>query len=254
MKQIKDVRNIIKDLAKAMKSYSDVNKHGALVFLMDELKKRKRVLRSAKDSRKRRWHRKPAKEVITPKVKSESKVPKSVLNEFIQKVASDLDRTVLFGDLDGVDDISINIGKFNSKNSKISELFQVVKKKRHVSQLGPNQIPYKVYKKCPRIMNYIFRIIFIAARDKVTPLNWSISDRIMISRVQNPRQSNLADYRQIVLRSVEEKLLWSLIAQRFNQHLVTTGYRIEKTPLVETPQSLLIFLTLLLNYNQLQKI
>ena len=103
-------------------------------------------------------------------------------------------------------------------------------------------------------MNYIFRIIFIAVRDKVTPLNWSVSDRIMISRVQNPRQSNLADYRQIVLRNEEEKLLWILIAQRFYQHLVTTGYRIEKTPLVETPQSLLIFLTLQLNYNQLQDI
>ena len=137
MKQIKDIRNIIKDLAKAMKSYSDVNKHGALVFLMDELKKRKRVLRSAKDSRKRRWHRKPAKEVITPKVKSESKVPKSVLNEFIQKIASDMDRTVLLGDLDGVDDISINIGKFNSKNSKISELFQVVKRKEKCLSAGP---------------------------------------------------------------------------------------------------------------------
>ena len=70
LKQIKDIRNIIKDLAKAMKSYSDVNKHGSLAFLMDELKKRKRVLRSAKDSRKRRWRRKPAEEVITPKVKN----------------------------------------------------------------------------------------------------------------------------------------------------------------------------------------
>ena len=98
-------------------------------------------------------------------------------------------------------------------------------------------------------MNYISSIMFIAVRYKVIPLNWSVSDRIMISRVQNHRQSNLADYRQIVLGNVEEKLLWSLIAQIFYHLLVTTGYRIEKTPLVESPQSLLIFLTLLLNYN-----
>ena len=154
MKQIKDVRNIIKDLAKAMKSYSDVNKHGALVCLMDELKKRRRVLRFAEDSRKRRWRRKPAKEVITPKVKSESKLPKSVLNEFIQKVASNPDRTVPLWDLDGLDDISMNIGKFNSEKSKISELSQVVKKKRNASQPDPNQVPYRVCKKCSRIMNF----------------------------------------------------------------------------------------------------
>ena len=84
------------------------------------------------------------------------------------------------------------------------------------------------------------------------PLSWSVSDRIMISRVQNYRQSNLADYRQIVLGNVEGKLFWSLIAQRFCQHLVTAGYRLDETPLVETSQSLLIFLALLLKYNRLR--
>ena len=159
----------------------------------------KTSLKVCEDSRKRKLRRKQlkhyffkdpfktGKEVITPKVKSEPKVPKSVLHEFIQKVASDLDRTVRLGDLDGLDDISMNIGKFNSEKFKISELSQVVKKKRNVSQLGPNQIPYKVYKKCPRIMNYIFGIMLIAVRYKVIPLNWRISDGIMIPKVQNPR-------------------------------------------------------------------
>ena len=88
LKQIKGVCNKIKDLAKAMTSCLDENKYGALVCLMDELKKRRRVLRSGEHSRKRRWHRKQlqhcffkdpfkiAKEVITPKVKSEPMVPK----------------------------------------------------------------------------------------------------------------------------------------------------------------------------------
>ena len=213
-----------------MKSCSDENEYGALVCLMDKLKKRRRVLRSAEHSRKRRWRRKQlqncffkdpfktANEVTTPKVKSEPKFPKSVLNGFTQKVASDPDRTTL-GDLDGLDDISMNIGKFNSEKFRISELSQVVKKKRNVSQPGPNQIPYKVYKKCPRIMNYIFRIMLIAVRDKVIPLNWRVSDGIMIPEVQNPRKPNLADYRQVVLGNVEGKLFWSLIAQRFYQHL-----------------------------------
>ena len=134
--------------------------------------------------------------MVTPKVKSEPKVPKSVLNEFIQRVASGLDRTVPLGDLDGLDDISMNIGKFNSEKFKISKLPQVVKKKRNASQPSHNQIPYKVYKKCPRILNYIFRIMLIAVRDKEIPLNWHISDGIMIPKVQNPTQSDLPDYTQ----------------------------------------------------------
>ena len=87
---------------------------------------------------------KTAKEVITQKVKSGSKVPKKVLNEYIQKVASDTDMTVPLGELDGLNGISINIGKFNSEKLEISELSQVVKKKRIASQPGPNQIPYEV--------------------------------------------------------------------------------------------------------------
>ena len=85
--------------------------------------------------------------MITPKVKSESMV-QLVLNEFIQKVASGPDRTVPLGNLDGLDDIAMNIGKFNSEKFKISKVSQVVKKKTNASQPSPNQIPYKVYKKC----------------------------------------------------------------------------------------------------------
>ena len=159
LKQIKDVCNKIKDLAKAMKSCSDASEYGALVYLMDELKNRRWVSWPAEDSRKRRWCRKQlqhcsfkdlfktAKEVITPKVKSESMV-QLVLNEFIQKVASGPDRTVALGNLDGLDDIAMNIGKFNSEKFKISKVSQVVKKKRNASQPSPNQIPYKIYKKC----------------------------------------------------------------------------------------------------------
>ena len=58
LKQMKDVCNHIKDLVKAMKSCSDENEYGALICLMDELKKRRRVLKSAEHSRKRRWCRK----------------------------------------------------------------------------------------------------------------------------------------------------------------------------------------------------
>ena len=128
---------------------------------------------------------KSAKDVIKPKVKSKPKVSKSVLNEYIQKVASDPKRIVSLGELDGLDDILMNIGKFNSEKFKISELSQIFLKRRKASWPGPNQIPYKVYMKCPRVMNCLFRIMLIAVRDKVFPLNWHISNWLMIPKTQN---------------------------------------------------------------------
>ena len=105
---------------------------------------------------------KTAKEVITQKVKSGSKVPKKVLNEYIQKVASDTDMTVPLGELDGLNGISINIGKFNSEKLEISELSQVVKKKRIASQPGPNQIPYEAV--------FFFCLVFFHEHSLITGL------------------------------------------------------------------------------------
>ena len=51
--------------------------------------------------------------MTTPKVKSELNVPKSVLNEFIERVASDPNRIVPFEDLDELDDVPVNIDKFH---------------------------------------------------------------------------------------------------------------------------------------------
>ena len=100
-----------------------------------------------------------------------------------------------------------------------------------VTEAGPKypRRPHYTLLKCPRIMNYIFRIMLIAVRDKMIPLNFCVSDGIMILKVQNPRQSNLADYRQIVLGNVEGKLFWTLIAQRFYKHLVTKNNLIDTT-------------------------
>ena len=53
--------------------------------------------------------------------------------------------------------------------------------------------------------------------------------KIMVSKVQNPRQSNLVYYTQIVLGNVQGKLFWSLKTQRFYQHLVTKNNLIDTT-------------------------
>ena len=47
LKKLKNVCNKIKDSAKAIKSCTDENEYGGLVCLMNELKKRRRVLMSA---------------------------------------------------------------------------------------------------------------------------------------------------------------------------------------------------------------
>ena len=59
--------------------------------------------------------------------------------------------------------------------------------------------PYKIYEKCPKLTNCISRIMLVAVRDKVIPLNWLFSNGVMIPKIQNLSQPNVADYRQIVI-------------------------------------------------------
>ena len=54
-------------------------------------------------------------------------------------------------------------------------------------------------------MNYKFRILLMLVRDKVIPLNCRVSGGILIPKIQNPRQSNLADDTQIALGNVEDQ-------------------------------------------------
>ena len=41
--------------------------------------------------------------------------------------------------------------------------------------------------------------MLVAVRDKVIPLNWLFSNGVMIPKIQNLSQPNVADYRQIVI-------------------------------------------------------
>ena len=137
-----------------------------------------------------------------------------MLSEYIYKVASDPDTAVHLGGFYGLYDILRIIDKFNFDKVNISELSQVVKKKRQASQQGPNKIMYRIQVR-RRVEADKFRIMLVAVRSKVIPLKWPVTDGIMISKVQNPRQSISADNRQMALENVKGKLFWSLKAQRF---------------------------------------
>ena len=80
----------------------------------------------------------------------------------------------------------------------MSKLDKVLHKKRNGSKPGPNQIPYKVYKKCPKLKLYLMRLMWQVIGEKKIPLKWRIADGIFIPKVDNPKSEEIrSDYRQI---------------------------------------------------------
>ena len=201
--------------------------------LIEEKKRERNGLRRAENARKRRVERrklrtafyqnpfKAAKDMLSPKVVSQLDVPKPTLDNYVRDVASDPQRDVELGDLDGLPDVPAPKRVLSNRSFSFRLFNRILKKKRSASQPGPNKIPYRVYKACHYLASYLHRILnAIFRQGDVVPLCFRVNDGIMIPKVDSPDPSKIGDFRQIALLNVEGKLFWSLVADRLYDYLV----------------------------------
>ena len=131
---------------------SDMEKDG-IVTLMNDLKGRRKALRKAEHSRKRRWRRKntrqgfyrdpygTVKKILSPKCQLVPNVSREKLEDYISQVVSDANRDIPLGPLEGLEPAREPEVPFKECNLQKSQLEDVVKTRRNASKPGPNQIP-----------------------------------------------------------------------------------------------------------------
>ena len=85
---------------------------------------------------------------------------------------------------------------------------------------GLNGIPYKVYKKCPKISKFFFNIFQACFRRCKVPIQWWSAQEIYIPKVSSPSGNKLSDFRSIALWNVEGKLCFSLVSKCLEAHLI----------------------------------
>ena len=235
------LRHQIKNLTKLAKRSDTDEERGSYLLLRSELVEKKREVRRAEGKQKRRWRKKRArdrffkdpygvaKEILGKKVNAQLKIGKEEFDQYVSGVASDAMREVELGELEGLPEVSepefvFEDGKFDQKL-----YMQVVRKSRNKSKPGPNQVPYKVYKKCEFLRHYLFRLLEKARKaarscQGKVPIYWRISDGVMIPKVDKPKESDVNDFRQIALMNVEGKLFWSLVGKRLYNFAVENNY------------------------------
>ena len=230
--QIREVRSQIRHLTKQAYRCEDECEKGGLLLVREELLDKRRALRRAENKRKRRRKRgnirkrfysdpyRTCKEILSDSSNVPLKVCPQTINKYVQEVASDPLKHVDLGLLEGLPEAPLPEVPFNEEKLKFSEFKYTLKKKRNASKPGPNQIPYKVYKKCPELAKHLFGLILSTFKSNVTPLNWRVSDGIFLPKVKQPAENNINHYRQIALLNVEGKIYWSLIANRLYSYLV----------------------------------
>ena len=81
-------------------------------------------------------------------------------------------------------------------------------------------IPYKVYKKIPQLMSFLFKLCLSCQRNQVIPIFWRIAHEVYTPKNKPPNPSSVKDFRPISLMNVEGKLFFSLVSQRFVSNII----------------------------------
>ena len=112
---------------------------------------------------------------------------------------------------------------FNSSTFSFEDFTSIVNTRRNASSSGINMLPNKVYKKCPRISSFLFKIFKSSLKLCNIPIQWRVASEVHIPKTKPPNPSDIEDFRPIALLNVEGKLFFSLLAKRLESHIITNN-------------------------------
>ena len=98
----------------------------------------------------------------------------------------------------------------------------MVGKQNTQSAPGPNGVPYLVYKKCPRILGHVFKLLVKIWKSGKIPPQWRTGKVILIPK--SDKISIPSGCRPIVLSNASGKIFFQVIARRLFKFLVSNNY------------------------------
>ena len=218
-------------LLKEFENEEDLVLKSSLFNLLEVVRKRLRSLRKGEAKRKQRWKNKQAhklflknpyiagKNVLDPQCTAKLIVDKDSLDNHKSSTLIDPLCNVPLPSLEGLPPPPSISSPFVTQKLTFSEFKKIVNSRRNGSAPGINKIPYKVYKKCPNICSYLFRLFKSCIKNCVVPLQWRMASEVYIPKNKNPDSTNINDFRPISLLNVEGKLFFSLVSKRIENHI-----------------------------------
>ena len=213
----------------------------ALEQLLVDVKNKIRSLRKSEKSRKRRWLVKKAKNdfksnpynagktLLDPKCYVNLKVDQEDLDQHKSSSLIDINYDLPLVNLEGLPDKPPLQKSFPANCFSFEDFFQILSTRQNASAPGLNGIPYKVYKKCPKINKFLSKIFLSCMNKGIIPLQWRSAKEIYIPNVKPRTEHNISDFRPIALLNVEGKLFFSLVSRHLETHLISNNKFINKS-------------------------
>lgn len=232
-RKIKQLRKEIKTLRKQFKLASTEEKEG-IKELTASLREQLIRIRRAERFKKKRKKQEAARAQF---IKDPYRFTKSLLGEArsgtltSSKEAVEQSVEEAFSDPTRDDALEGNHGLINidppTKSLSIEcpswrEVQEVVKHARSSSAPGPSGIPYKVYKKCPKLLRRLWKLMRVIWSKGTIPTSWRRAEGCFVPKEQGSTQ--ISQFRTISLLSVEGKIFFAVLAKRMSAYMTQNGY------------------------------
>ena len=112
--------------------------------------------------------------------------------------------------------------KFDDSPLKLGEMKDFVRKARAKSSPEINSISHKLYKRCPKILALLWKLLREAYTMKFIAENWGLADGIHIPKEKDSRK--IDQFRPISLLNVEGKIFFSVIAKRMTRFVINNRH------------------------------
>ena len=107
---------------------------------------------------------------------------------------------------------------FNLGQIQLKEVQEVVKKERANSSPGPSGLAYAVYKRCPKLLCRLWKLLKAIWFHQRMPEEWNRAEGIYVPK--EGKSTVIGQFRQISLLSVEGKIFYSIVAKRITKFLL----------------------------------
>ena len=231
--RIKQLRQELRSLKKRFKKASSEERQ-PLAELREIVRKKLMTIRRAEGHRRRRKERARkrtafitnpfgfAKNLLGDKRNGQLNCTANTVNAFLHDTLKDPEREENLGHNEQMIQPESPTTDFNMKEPSWKEIQDVVRAARTASAPGPSGVTYCVYKRCPGILNRLWRIMRKIWRRGKIAQQWRFAEGVWIPKEENSER--IDQFRSISLLSTECKIFFSILSRRLSNYLLANKY------------------------------
>lgn len=144
------------------------------------------------------------------------------MEAYLKDTYSDFNRRLPLGENPGIARAEPPTIMLNTSEPTWKEVQDVVKKAQAASAPGLSGIPYKVYKNCPKLLQWLWKLLWRIWKKGTVPQSWKRAEGRFVPKKE--ASANISQFRTISLLRVECKIFFSVLAKRMTTYMIENGY------------------------------